>query len=151
MVEITIGSASDLAEIVSCNHAIFKSMHENEPYSLDQYQDRLKDEEPLIYLAKVDNEIVGNSISFAKNSSWYLWILGVHKDHRNKGLGTRLIELNELHAKNNKYEFITAKVYNVSKNMLRLLLERGYYIINIDISDVDFKNNAIILRKHLID
>ncbi len=151
MVEITTGSTSDLKKIAAFNHSIFQSIYENEPYSLDQYQYRLKDVEPLIYLAEVDNKIVGNSISFVKDNSWYLWILGVHKDYRNKGLGTRLIELNELYAKNSKFEYIYTKVYNISKEMLRLLLNRGYYITNIDISDVNWKNNAIFLKKFLID
>jgi ribosomal protein S18 acetylase RimI-like enzyme len=137
------GSLNDIEEIVSLNFAIFKGMYEDDPYSLAQYRDKLKNREPIIFIAKKDGKIVGDSISFEKDGYFYLWIFGVDKKYRRAGLGTLLLGENERFAKENNYESIRAKVYNVSQEMQELLKKRDYYIVEVEESKIDIKYTAL--------
>lgn len=49
---ITSGSIENLEQIVHLNYEIFKGMYEDEPYSLEQYKEKLKDKEPIIFILK---------------------------------------------------------------------------------------------------
>jgi len=95
------------------------------------YQERLKDVAPVIFVAEENEKIFGDCISFERDSKWYVWILGVNKEYRGQGIATQLLDLNEKHAKEHGYKNITVKVYNVSKEMLRLMIGRGYEIVDI--------------------
>ncbi|MFA5986341.1 MAG: GNAT family N-acetyltransferase [Parcubacteria group bacterium] len=143
--EITECGIDQLEQIVFVNDKIFKGMYEKDPYSLDQYQEKLKNLQPKIFVAKVNDQIIGDSISFEKNNSLYLWIMGVLEEYRNKGIAVKLFERNEQFARENKYESITVKVYNVSKEMLKLLLTRNYEITDVEKSKTDPKYNAVHL------
>ncbi|KKP67743.1 MAG: GCN5-related N-acetyltransferase [Candidatus Moranbacteria bacterium GW2011_GWE1_35_17] len=140
------GNIKQLEQIVAVNGEIFKGMYESEPYSFNQYQERLKNLEPKIFVAKIGDRIIGNSISYNKENSLYVWIMGVLKDCRNKGIATKLFENNEQFAKENNYESVIAKVYNVSQEMIRLLLARNYQIVDIEKSDSNPKYNAVHLK-----
>lgn len=144
--EIFEGNINQLEQIVLTNFEIFKGMYEQESYSLEHYKEKLKDLEPKIFIAKFNGEIIGDSISFDKNGSLYIWIMGVLKEHRKKGIATKLFENNEQFARTNKYKSVTVKVYNVSKEMLRVLLARGYQITNVEQSESDTKYNAVHLE-----
>jgi len=73
------GDLNDLKQIVLLNQKIFQGMYEGEPYALEHYQRRLENSDPEIYLAHDGNNLVGSSISFDKDNSFYLWIMGVSK------------------------------------------------------------------------
>ncbi|MBU0461115.1 MAG: GNAT family N-acetyltransferase [Nanoarchaeota archaeon] len=132
-----------LEEIVQVNHAIFEGMYRSEPYSLDQYRERLARVEPLIYVARCDDKIVGDAISFGKDDSLYLWILGVSENFRNQGVASGLLDLTEGYARDEGFRSVTTKVHNVSKDMLRLVLERGYTLIDVEKSEADPRHNAV--------
>ena len=144
--EIMESNIDQLEQIVLVNDRIFKGMYENDPYSLEQYQERLKNLQPKIFIVKVNDQIIGDSISFEKNNSLYLWIMGVVEEYRNKGIATKLFDYNEQFARANKYESIAVKVYNVSKEMLTLLLARNYQITGVERSETDSKYNAVHLE-----
>ncbi|MBU2576578.1 MAG: GNAT family N-acetyltransferase [Nanoarchaeota archaeon] len=129
--EIINGSLEDLSEIVKLNMKIFKGMYESEPYSLEQYHSKLEDKIPIINVAKMGNEIVGDSIAFQKEDSLYLWVLGVSKDHRNKKIASQLFDLLEDFARKQELS-VSVKTYPVSNEMIRLLKKRGYEIIKTD-------------------
>lgn len=137
------GSMENLEQIVHFNYEIFKGMYEKEPYSLKQYQDKLKGMEPIILIAKEDEELAGDSISFGRDNSFYVWILGVNKKHRGKGIGSSLLDKNEQFAQESGYESISAKVYNVSENMQHLLKQRGYEVVKVEESETDPKYTAL--------
>lgn len=115
-----------LPEIVNLNREIFDKMYPWPPYDLDQYSERLKNCDPVIFIAEEDGKMVGNSISYKKENSLYLWILGVQKDHRGKGLGSQLYALNEEYARNHGLASVSMKVYSVSEEMIRAAESRGY-------------------------
>lgn len=142
-INITYGQLVDLKEIVDFNFKIFQGMYEDEPYSLNQYQEKLKDQKPLILIATKDKVMVGDSISFGREESFYIWILGVDKKHRGEGIGSLLLEKNEKFAQDNGYKSVSTKVYNVSKEMQALLKQRGYQVLATEDSDIDQKNNYL--------
>jgi ribosomal protein S18 acetylase RimI-like enzyme len=68
---------SNLPDIAKLNQEIFSGMYENEPYNLKDFQNKLQDKKPLILVAKHNDTLIGFSISFPRNDSFYIWILGV--------------------------------------------------------------------------
>jgi len=112
-------------EIVSLNKKIFDGMYPWPPYEEEKYHERLTNVQPIIFAAETDGKLVGNSIAFEQNNAWYIWILGVHEAYRRQGVADHLYELNEQHAKEIGCAKVTIKIYNVSRDMIRLALKRG--------------------------
>jgi len=138
-----------LDKIVQINHIIFNGMYDSKPYSIDEYRERLSKGDPVIYIAKFDDMIIGNIISIKKEDSLYLWILGVSEKFRKCGVASRLFELTEQYAKKNNFNSITTKVYNVSKEMLRISLKRGYKIVDMDKHESNTEYNSVHLKLDL--
>ena len=136
-------SLENLEDIVNFNYDIFERMYQDEPYSLEHYKEKLKDKDKVIFLAKMDDKIIGDSISFKRGNSFYIWILGVDKKYRGKGIGNLLLEKNEKFAKENSYESVSVKVYNVSDSMQSILNKRGYKMIKIEENKTDSKYNIV--------
>ncbi len=141
-------TSEKLPEIVEVNHQIFDGLYEWPPYSLDKYKERFSGLKPIIFIAEKEGKIIGDCISFEKDAEWYLWILGVLKEYRKQGIANKLLDLNEKYAKENNYKIVSVKVYNVSKEMLALLLRRGYQITDIE-KHAKIQYNAIILKLFL--
>jgi hypothetical protein len=53
--EVTRESLEDLKGIVELNTKIFKGMYEREPYTLEEYQSRLADKNPLINIVRAND------------------------------------------------------------------------------------------------
>lgn len=132
-----------LPDIVALNSVIFATMYEHPPYSLQQYQEKLKNVLPYILIAKNNNQLVGDSIAFERNGGLYLWILGVDASVRRLGIASQLLDLNEKYAVDHHLSSVTVKVYNVSPDMQRLLISRNYLITDITPSPNHPKYNAI--------
>ncbi|MBC7981881.1 GNAT family N-acetyltransferase [Candidatus Parcubacteria bacterium] len=134
-----------LSEIVSLNYSVFDGMYDRSPYNLEDYQKKLKNVDPIIYIAEQGGQIIGDSIAFARDNNWYLWIFGVSKNHRRQGIASNLFKLQEKYAKEKGYQKVTMKVYNVSKDMLLVAIKRGYEIADIEKKDGP-EHNAIYLE-----
>lgn len=143
------GGLEHLEQIVHFNYEIFEGMYEDKPYSLEQYQDKLKDKELVIFIAKKDGQLAGDSISFKKDKSFYIWILGVSEKHRGEGIGSALLSKNEQFAQENDFESVSVKVYNVSAAMQQLLKNRGYSIVKTEESKKDPKYTALFFELKL--
>lgn len=143
--EIKQTGTDRLPEIVEMNKQVFEGMYDWPIYELDDYKKRLEGITPIIFIAEDNGKIVGNCISFEKEGKFYLWILGVLKEYRNKGIASKLFDLREHYAREHNYKKIFAKVYNVSKEMLKLMTKRGYKIIEIQ-KNPNPKYNANILE-----
>jgi ribosomal protein S18 acetylase RimI-like enzyme len=142
-------STQTLTQLVKFNYHIFDGMYENEPYSPEQYKERLKGKNPIIFTVKKDKKLVANSISFEKDNSFYIWILAVDKNYRGQGIGASLLDKNEQFAKENGYKSVSTKVYNVSKEMKRLLKQRNYKIVKRQKSKTNSKFTALIFTLSL--
>ena len=122
------GSIATLTEIVQLNYKIFGGMYEREPYTFKEYLSRLSGKNPLIYLCLENGRLIGDSIAFEQEGDYYLWILGVQKVYRRRGIASKFLKLNEEFAKRNGFRKIRTKVYGVSKEMIELLTKRGYFV-----------------------
>lgn len=123
-------SLDRLPEIVDLNRSIFQGMYPWPPFDLAQYEERLAHADPVIWTAE-DRGMVGNSVSYVKNGSWHIWILGVIPEYRRQGAASGLLQANEEHARMARLP-VSASVYNVSKDMQRLMLKRGYRIATVE-------------------
>jgi polyisoprenyl-phosphate glycosyltransferase len=122
------GTIGDLYEISQFNHKIFKGVYDQEPYSYKHYEQRLRNKTSYILLARAHRKLVANSIAYVEDNNLYIWILGVKKEFRKRGIASKLLELNEKYAKKYKLTAVTAKVYNVSSTMQTLHIKKGYLI-----------------------
>lgn len=137
-------STQTLTQLAQFNYHIFDGMYENEPYSPEQYKERLKGKNPIIFIVKKDKNLVADSISFEQDNSFYIWILAVDKNYRGQGIGASLLDKNEKFARENGYKTVSTKVYNVSKEMKRLLKQRNYKIVKRQKSKTNSKFTALI-------
>lgn len=135
-----------LPDIAVINQKIFAGMYEDEPYGLEKFQSTLQDKHPLILIAKHDDMIIGFCISFQRDDAFYIRILGVLVPYRDHGIASKLLDQTENFAKNISLPAIAVKTYNVSSDMLRLLIKRGYYIIDIEKSPTSSKYNSMHLK-----
>ena len=101
-------------------------MYSREPYSLEEYQARLSSVSSMIFVAEENSELIADSIAFEKDGAWYIWILGVHTDHRRKGIADHLFEMNESYAKSHGHSKVVIKIYAVSSATQELAAKRGY-------------------------
>lgn len=122
--EIIEGSESDIHQIAKQNKEIFKDLYE--PYELEVYEEKLKDKEPMIFLAMSNGKLYGSSIAFERDGAMYLWLMGIIKEARGHGFGNTLLETNENFTKMAGYNKITVKTYPASKEMIALLKKRNY-------------------------
>lgn len=135
-------SREKLDQIVDLNYQIFLGMYEHEPYSLEQYQARLKDKKYFILSAMGDNQLLGDAVSYVDGYGLYLWVMGVDKNFRRQGIATKLLDHSEKIAKENNLQQVSAKVYDVSPEMKSCLLSRGYELLKTEESTVDKKYNT---------
>ncbi len=117
-----------LRDIVALNQKIFSSLYPWPPYSLEQYEAKLTSVAPTIFIAEENDQLVADSIAFAQNDNFYLWILGVDEKFRRQGVASKLFALNEQAARELGCKNLTIKIYSVSPEMTRLALKRGYLI-----------------------
>jgi len=146
MYEIRVGNFNDLEKIVKLNTKIFKVLFTDQLYSLIDYKKRIAEKKVSIYLVRNKDIIVGNSISYKRGGKWYIWILAIEKKYRNNGLASRLLKLNKDLAIKNNCNTILVKVYNISKEMLRLLIANGYEIVKVENKYQDRRYNKIYLE-----
>lgn len=119
----------DLEEIVTLNTMIFTPLYEWPTFTLTEYKGRLEGKNPYILVVKDKEEIIADSISFERDGYWYIWILGVSSLYRQQGIATKLLEMNEVYAKEVGHEKIRIKIYEVSQEMLSLTKGRGYEVV----------------------
>ena len=127
-----------LQKVVALNHTIFLGMYNREPYNLNEYLAKIHSEtDSYIIIARANNWPVGDSIAFERDDSLYIWILGVAERWRKHRIGSDLMNFNERRAKKRTLESVTAKVYRVSDDMMRMLEKRGYEIKEEIVTDTE--------------
>ncbi len=130
-IEFQQAGSQSLPELVNLNSEIFKGMYPWPGYDLDIYNTRLANKNPVIFLAKENGKVIGDSISYEESNSLYVWILGVIKEYRGKGVGSHLYELNEEYAKEKEYKSVNMKIYTISQEMIKVAESRGYKKIKV--------------------
>ncbi len=148
--KVEVASVADLEEIVRLNEVIFRGMYKRAPYTLEEYGERLFDKDYFALKAVKDGKIVGDSVVYEEGSgNFYLWIMGVKDEYREEGIGTALLRKTEANVIRRGCGQITAKVYNVSREMQGLLFKENYQIAAVS-SEEDVKDRSVIFVKSLM-
>lgn len=138
-------------EIINLNKEIFRKLFQR-PYSMGDYLEKLlKNSPPIVGLLREErrHQLIGNIISFCKNQDMYIWLLGVRKDKRNQGIGSALLDCCEIEEENRKLLSLSAKVYDVSPEMKRILSKKGYRLIETTKNEIDPKYNINYFLKKI--
>jgi len=131
--------------IVKLNQEIFQGRF-HQPYRREKYERKLEGKDSLV-LAVLNafdkDQVLGDLIAFPRDSSFYIWLMGVDGRIRNQGLGYDLLYQCERFAQEQGFSSTSVKTYNVSSEMQRLLLRRDYLIRNFEENPEDPKQNRV--------
>ena len=123
---IKTGSINDLKRIVELDRVVFGLSRTPE-----EVEDKLRLQKDVdITVATItDGKLVGYGIGYEEKGKYYLWSLAVLPEYRRNGIGSEIIEEQIRLAKEKGYASFLVKTSNRWKEMLRLLLKRGFNII----------------------
>jgi len=123
---IETGSINDLKNIVKLDKAVFGMSRTPE-----EVEGKLKLQKHVhISVAKTTaGKLVGYGIGHEKKGKYYLWSLAVLPEYRRRGIGSEIIEEQIRFAKEKRYTSFFVKTSNRWKEMLRLLLKKGFNIV----------------------
>ena len=100
-------------------------------YSAATYESRLQAKH-LILIAE-HNGPVGFKVGYELNdSTFYSWMGGVMPSARKKGIAAALLQTQEQWVRERGYRQIEVKTRNRHRNMLLLLISRGYLISDVE-------------------
>ena len=104
---------------------------------IENVQQRLAAESALILIAELDGEPVGFKLGYDRynDGSFYSWLGAVLPAARRKGVAAALLEDQERRVTAIGFDRIYVKTRNRYVAMLTLLLERGYVIVGVQLSD----------------
>lgn len=120
------GAVDDLNEIVELDRIVFGLSRTSE-----EIEDKLRLQKDVhITVATItDGKLVGYGIGYERKGKYYLWSLAVLPEYRKKGIGSDVIEEQARFAKERGYPSFLVKTSNRWKEMLRMLLKKGFNII----------------------
>lgn len=123
---VKTGSVNDLKGIVELDKVVFGLSRTPE-----EVEDKLRLQKDVhISVAIItDGKLVGYGIGYEEKGKYYLWSLAVLPEYRRKGIGSEIIEEQISFAKEKGYASFFVKTSNKWKEMLRLLLRKGFNII----------------------
>lgn len=85
----------------------------------------------IVFTLALESEVViGYKIGYELDSdSFYSWLGGVDRNHRNKGIASKLMIQQHLYLKEKGYKIIQTKTKNKWRNMLVLNIKNGFDVI----------------------
>ncbi len=98
----------------------------NHFYSKEKILERLNNKEYWTILSNNDKIPVGFQISYKEEYGKYLWLLGVHPSFQNRGIASKLIELQERISKDLAHQKIVVKTHEGHPEAIRLYLKKGF-------------------------
>jgi ribosomal protein S18 acetylase RimI-like enzyme len=123
---VKTGSIDDLKGVVELDRVVFGLSRTPE-----EVEDKLRLQKAVhITIATITNgKLVGYGIGYEEKGKYYLWSLAVLPEYRRKGIGSEIIEEQISFAKEKGYASFFVKTSNKWKEMVRLLLKKGFNII----------------------
>ncbi len=120
----TIESTLDQALAVNKQIPEFDEPHFTKAYC----EQKCKDKEKIILIAKIDNKPAGYLIGFDRygDGSFYCWMTGVIPAYRKQGVLKALMHYQEQWAKKKRYTSIRLKTRNKRREMLAYLIKYGF-------------------------
>ena len=89
-------------------------------------------QQPLIFVAFVNEQAVGYLMGYERNDSFYIWLAGVLSSHRREGVFVQLMNAIEQWAMKRNYRLLTIKTRNCFKSMLLFLISHDFKLSEID-------------------
>ena len=118
------------------------------PYTEKEYLKRLENKVHLILIAKIDKQMAGFKVGYAKeNHTFYSWLGGVLPKYRKKGIANALMEAQENWARKKHFQLIEIKTRNCFKAMLIFSLKQNYFIKDVEKKDNPEQNRIILQKK----
>ena len=114
-------SESDLEKIVILLNAFFP-----EQENIENLKKEFEKSRHGIYVAKINQEIVGANIWVEDNGEMYDWYHVVDENYRRKGIGSKLMDYLISQGKQQGYLKIKLKTYNLFYSMIRLCRRKGF-------------------------
>ena len=104
------------------------------PGSVEEFQKQLEGKESaLVLVALSDEKPVGYLIGYREEAdSFYIWLSGVVKDYRRKGVLKNLMDIVIEWARKNKFDHVTIKTRNSRRAMLAYLISNGFLIKGVE-------------------
>ena len=143
-------SVSDFNKSIDLLNKIFSQFSNSQEYTSEFAFNKTLNHDPLIIEAYENDELVGFALCYERIPGYYhIWDLGVDEKHRGKGMATNIYDAIERYAKERKYKGVTLNTFNKFKQNIRLLLNRGYEIYDIEKSGEFEKDPKINLKLNL--
>ncbi|WP_028111285.1 GNAT family N-acetyltransferase [Ferrimonas kyonanensis] len=120
------------------------------PYPLETYQQRLNEVPHLIQIAEVESEAAAFKVGYALNDTdFYSWLGAVLPDFRGLGIAKALLQGQEQWVAEQGYRLIKVKSRNRYPAMLRMLLGKGYHLVDMERASDTPLDYRILLEKSL--
>jgi ribosomal protein S18 acetylase RimI-like enzyme len=112
-----------LNQIFNLHESIFKDS--------DTLVGKVQSKPKILFTVGLEGDIVvGYKIGYQLESdSFYSWLGGVDKNHRNRGIASKLMNQQHLYLKEKGYKVIQTKTKNKWRNMLILNIKNGFDVI----------------------
>jgi len=120
------GSNDDLKGILDLDIAVFGLSRTPEEIEGEL---KLRKNVHITIATIASGELVGYGIGYEKKGKYCLWSLAVLPEYRKKGIGSEIIQEQIDFAREKGYASFFVKTSNKWREMLRLLLEKGFSII----------------------
>ncbi len=121
----------------------------NHFYTKEKILERLKEKQYWIFIIEEENFPIGFEISYKENSDTYLWLMGVHPNHRRKGLGSKLIDIQTEVSREEGYSKIRIKTHDGHPEAIKLYLKNGFVKVGIDLDHWGIGKDAILFEKSI--
>jgi len=107
------------------------NLHENIFKDSDTLISKAENKSKIVFtVALEDEEVIGYKIGYELESDgFYSWLGGVDKNHRNKGVASKLMNQQHLYLKEKGYKIVQTKTKNKWRSMLVLNIKNGFDVI----------------------
>ncbi|TKB51055.1 GNAT family N-acetyltransferase [Ferrimonas sediminicola] len=120
------------------------------PYPREEYDKRLGGAAHLIQIAELEGKAAGFKVGYALNEQeFYSWLGAVLPQFRGQGVAKTLLRAQEEWAQTQGYGLIKVKSRNRYPEMLRMLLGKGYHLVDMQKASDTPLDYRILLEKSL--
>jgi len=103
------------------------------PYGLDEYNQRLSGKNHLLLLAEVNGQSAGFKAGYESDlDTFYSWMGGVLPEYRNTGIAKALSAEQEKRIRKMGYSIIRIKTRTRHTAMIQFLLKEGFFIVELE-------------------
>ena len=121
----------------------------NKSYPKEEYLNRLEQAQHLIQIAEVEGELAGFKVGYAvSDTEFYSWLGAVAPDFRGMGIAKMLLSAQETWIEEQGYKTIKVKSRNRYPAMLRMLLGKGYHLVDMEKASDTPLDYRILLEKN---